>query len=461
MVRREGWTPMAKQRRKAKRQTKHQVKGQVKRRAKRKAKARRARRPSVRKQASPQAIEAALAGIAHDLRTPLTGMVALAELLASSGLGSREREWANAIKSGADHLAALTTLIVDAAKAEAKGLTLRKEPFSARALAESVAQALAARAGNKDVEAEITIADDLPAMVGGDALRLRAALENLADNAVKFTGEGTVAFTATAEPAARGRVRLVFTVTDSGIGMSAAELKTLFRPFAQASDEIARRYGGAGLGLSFVKRFAKAMGGDLTVTSRKGEGSTFRFSALVDRVDAQAPAEAGGARERPARPLALLCAEDNPYGRVVMNTILTELGHRVDFVDNGEAAVTAVERGGYDAVLMDVTLSGLDGFAATRSIRALPGKSGQVPVIGISGRSEAGGERAARAAGMDFYFAKPVSPAKLAQALAALPSPRLRGKGGEPGEGQDEKTEIRERLGRHRGSQSGKHEGAR
>jgi CheY-like chemotaxis protein/nitrogen-specific signal transduction histidine kinase len=398
----------------AKRKTSTRLRGRRRRSAARAAKTRSTKAPA------PRAIEAALAGVAHDIRTPLTGIVALAELLVSSNLGNRERDWANAIKSGADHLAALTTLIVDAAKAEATGLTLRKEPFSPRALAEAVAQALLARAGNKNVGAEITIADDLPAMVAGDAVRLRAALENLADNAVKFTSEGTVTFTVAAEPAARGRLRLVVTVTDSGIGMSAGELKLLFRPFTQASAEIAQRYGGAGLGLAFVKRIAKAMGGDLTVTSKKGTGSTFRLSALVERIAAQPAAQPGGAHNVPTRPLVLLCAEDNPYGRVVMNTILTELGHRVDFVESGEAAVKAATAGGYDAVLMDVTLSGLDGIAATRAIRALPGKAGQVPVIGISGRNESGNEEAARAAGMNFYFAKPVSPGKLAAALAGL-----------------------------------------
>jgi len=121
------------------------------------------------------AVEAALAGIAHDIRTPLTGIVALAELLATSDLGAREREWAAAIKSGADHLAALTTLIVDAVRADAAGLTLQQEPFSPRRLAEAVGAALAARAGNKGIKTEIALAADLPAMVAGDALRLRAA----------------------------------------------------------------------------------------------------------------------------------------------------------------------------------------------------------------------------------------------------------------------------------------------
>ena len=372
------------------------------------------RRPPSR--ADLRGVEAALAGIAHDIRTPLTGIVALAELLAASNLGQRERDWASAVKSGAEHLAAFSSLIVDAVKADATGLVLRNEPFSPRAFATAVGQALAARAGNKGVEARIAIAPDLPAMVSGDVLRLRAALENLADNAVKFTNQGAVTFTARCEPAARGRLRLVFSIADSGIGISAAELKGLFKPFAQASEQIARRYGGAGLGLTFVKRIAKVMGGDLTVVSKPGEGSTFRLTVLV------APAEdrrAGdGNRAGQARALSLLCAEDNPYGRVVMNTILTQLGHKVDFVDSGEAVAKAAARGGYDAVLMDVTLSGLDGLEATRRIRALPGKAGQVMIVGISGRGEAAHQTAALAAGMNFYFVKPISPGKLAQALA-------------------------------------------
>jgi CheY-like chemotaxis protein len=157
------------------------------------------------------------------------------------------------------------------------------------------------------------------------------------------------------------------------------------------------------------------------VTSKPGRGTTFRLDVPVDLVDAPRQADPGGMRARPGRALSILCAEDNPYGRVVMNTIVTQLGHRIDFVESGEAAVESVSRGGHDAVLMDVTLSGLDGLEATRRIRALPGKASQVTVIGISGRDESGSEAAARSAGMNFYFAKPVSPRKLAQALALVP----------------------------------------
>jgi CheY-like chemotaxis protein len=385
--------------------------------AKRRGKAEKVKRRRPRA-AAPRVIEAALAGVAHDIRTPLTGILALAELLAASDLGPRERQWAIAVKSGAEHLAALSTLIVDAARADAAGLVLRHEPFSPRALAETVAEALSARAANKSVAVEVAISPDLPAQVAGDALRLRAALENLADNAVKFTHHGGVRFAVSAEPARGRRIRLVFAVTDSGIGMGAAELKMLFRPFAQASAEIARRYGGAGLGLTYVKRIAKAMGGDLTVSSVKGKGSMFRLTVLVDRIDTRA--DAREPQRTPGRPLTLLCVEDNPYGRVIMNTILGELGHHADFVATGEAAVETAARGGYDAVLMDVTLPGIDGLEATRRIRALPDKAGRVPVIGISGRARSDDEQAARDAGMNAYLVKPVSPSKLAETLGGI-----------------------------------------
>ncbi len=396
-----------------------------------KRKASKTRRPRARRRVKSggskdtRAIEASLAGLAHDIRTPLTGILALAELLSTSDLAERERQWANAIKGGAEHLASLTTLIVDAAKADATGLTLRRETFPPRWLAEAVGRALAARAETRGIKAEIAIARDLPAMVAGDPLRLRTALENLADNAVKFTEKGGVAFAASAEPAARGRVRLVFTVTDSGIGLSKPEIARLFRPFAQASEAVARRYGGAGLGLVFVRRIAKAMGGDLKVSGAPGKGSTFRMTVLVERADVRPPMAGkreSGARAPSGRGLTILCAEDNPYGRVVMNTILTELGHKVDFVETGEAAVKAVSRGIYDVVLMDVTLAGLDGLEATRCIRVLPGLAGRIPIIGISGRTEAGNDAAARAAGMNDYFTKPISPGKLAEALAAVSS---------------------------------------
>jgi two-component system, sensor histidine kinase len=371
-----------------------------------------------------RAIETVLAAFAHDIRTPLTGILALAELLATSGLGERERRWIAAIKDAAEHLAELTTLIVEGARAGSGRTAPRRETFYLHGFAASLAASLAARAEAKNLACETDIAAGLPEHVSGDAAQLRTALENLMANAVKFTVHGKVGLKVEATPRGRGKLLLAFTITDSGIGISAAETKRLFRPFAQANREIVQKFGGSGLGLVQVRRLAKAMRGDLKVESAPGHGSAFRLTVVVDRA---APDEArAGALAAPAyggtaaRALSILCVEDNPYGRVVMNAILTELGHRVDFTGSGEGALEAVSRGGHDVVMMDITLAGMDGFEATRRIRALPGGAARMPVIGISGRTAATDANAAIAAGMNAYLTKPVSPRVLAETLAKV-----------------------------------------
>jgi CheY-like chemotaxis protein/nitrogen-specific signal transduction histidine kinase len=392
----------------------------VRTKAKKKSAAKRSRRQPRRRGPATGVTEAALAAFAHDIRTSLTGILALGELLASSNLGERERRWAAGIKISAEHLAALTTLAIDAAKADAGALTLQQQPFRPRRLVDALSEMLAARAETKGLTADVTAAADLPEMLIGDAARLRAAIENLIDNAVKFTERGAVRLDVRASRAGRGKLKLIFTVTDSGIGLTRAEIKRLFRPFTQANAEIARRYGGAGLGLAVVKSLAKLMGGDLTVTSTPGRGASFRL-AIVLPIAAAGTSDGKYAQETkmPARRLTVLCTEDNPYGRVILNTILTELGHRADFVASGEEAVDAVKRG-YDVVLMDVTLPGIDGLEATRRIRALASAARRMPIVGISGRTEIGDEEAARAAGMDSYLRKPISPSALSEAIAAV-----------------------------------------
>jgi len=250
-----------------------------------------------RRQPAPKRASRSAAGalpvFAHDVRTALTGVLALGELLAGAELGERERRWAADIKTSAEYLAALTTLVIDAARADVGALVLQREVFQPRRLIAALDAALTVRAEAKGLRATITIADNVPDGLIGDPVRLRAALENLLDNAVKFTERGAVELVLHAERAKAGQVRLHCAVRDSGIGLSRPEIKRLFQPFAQASTEIARRYGGAGLGLSIVKTLAKRMGGDLSVTSAPGRGSVFRFTAVLpiasDEAGATAP----------------------------------------------------------------------------------------------------------------------------------------------------------------------------
>ena len=368
--------------------------------------------------AAPGMVEAALAAFAHEVRTPLTGILAISNLLATSDLDERERRWVDTIKAGAEHLASLATLFVDAASSGGSGLGVRQDLFDLRVLARSIGDSLAGRAAAKGLQSSVDIAAKLPAPVVGDAVRLRAALENLIDNAVKFTETGGVALTVKPIRGPKGKVGVAFAVSDSGIGLTLGEIKRLFRPFSQANVSIASRFGGAGLGLSSVKQLARAMGGDIVVTQRRNGGATFTLTVTLTR--AKASKAAGSDTETdvssdPGRALRVLSVEDNPFGRVVLNAVLTELGHQAEFIGRGEAAAERIAQGGFDAVLMDMVLPGINGIEAIRRIRGLNPPLGGIAIIGVSGRGD--DETASREAGADAFLVKPVSPRALATAL--------------------------------------------
>jgi CheY-like chemotaxis protein len=370
------------------------------------------------KRAAPNMIEVALAAFAHEVRTPLTGILAVSDLLATSDLGERERRWVDTIKAGAEHLAGLATLFVDAARSGNSGLGVRQDFFDLRALARNAGDSLAGRAAAKGLQSSVGISEELAAFVIGDPVRLRAALENLVDNAVKFTESGSVALNVTPARGPKGKVGVSFAVSDSGIGLTLAEIKRLFRPFSQANVSIASRFGGAGLGLSSVKQLARAMGGDIVVAQRRGGGTTFTLTVILARAKGPVTIMSGDDAEAPSdrmQSLRILSVEDNPFGRVVLNAILTELGHQAEFIGRGEAAAKRIAEGAFDAVLMDMVLPGINGIEAIKRIRALQPPLGRIAIIGVSGRDDDGA--ASRAAGANAFLIKPVSPRALATAL--------------------------------------------
>jgi two-component system, sensor histidine kinase len=216
----------------------------------------------------------------------------------------------------------------------------------------------------------------------------------------------------------KGKIGVAFAFSDRGIGLTLNEIKRLFRPFSQANVSIASRFGGAGLGLSSVKQLARAMGGDIAVAQRRGGGTTFTLTVTLARAKAAKAASSGADADLPsgpAPPLRVLSVEDNPFGRVVLNAILTELGHQAEFIGRGEAATERIARGDFDAVLMDMVLPGITGIEAIRRIRSLNAPLGRIAIIGVSGRGD--DEAGSRAAGADAFLVKPVSPRALAIAL--------------------------------------------
>ena len=373
------------------------------------------------KDAGASAIEMALATFAHEVRTPLTGILALSSLLETSGLPERERRWVESIKASAEHLSALATLFVDAARHRGPGLSIRQDFFDLRTLAQASANSLAGRAAAKGLTATAEIDSALPVFAVGDPVRLRAALENLVDNAVTFTDSGSVAFSASRSATPRRRksgFAVAFHVADSGAGLSVSEIRRLFKPFSQSSVAISRRFGGAGLGLSSVRHLARAMGGDVTVEPRRGGGTVFTLTVVLDEAGDRSPSGDADRSNTAAgiRPLKVLSVEDNPFGRVVLNAVLQELGHGVEFVGRGEEAPQRLAQGTFDLVLMDMVLPGIDGIEAIRRIRSGSAPASRIAIIGLSGRGD--DEAAARAAGANGFLLKPVSPRELALALA-------------------------------------------
>src|ERR1700744_4204804 len=271
------------------------------------AKAKAAKRAPAK--AAPGIVEAALAAFAHEVPTPLTGILAISDLLATSDLDERERRWVDTIKAGAEHLASLATLFVDAAKSAASGAGVRQDLFDLRALARNAGDSLAGRAAAKGLRSAVDISEKLPALVVGDPVRLRAALENLIDNAVKFTEQGGVAIAVSVRRGTKGKVGVAFAVSDSGIGLTLAEIKLLFRPFSQANVSIASRFGGAGLGLSSVKQLARAMGGDIIVAPRRGGGTIFTLTVSLGLAKAAETSSSGHNIDQPSgqlNPLRIL-----------------------------------------------------------------------------------------------------------------------------------------------------------
>ena len=329
---------------------------------------------------APGVIEAALAAFAHEVRTPLTGILAISDLLSTSELDERERRWVDTIKAGAEHLANLATLFVDAAKDPASATGLRQDLFDLRALARNAGDSLAGRAAAKGLQSRVEISEELPGLVVGDPVRLRAALENLIDNAVKFTENGGVALQASPVRGTKRKAGVAFAISDSGIGLTLKEIRRLFRPFSQANVSIASRFGGAGLGLSSVKQLARSMEGDVAVSQRRGGGSTFTLTVSLERANAVNGSGRGDkAVSDHVPPLRVLSVEDNPFGRVVLNTILSELGHQAEFIGRGEAAAERIAQGAFDVVLMDMVLPGIDGIEAVRQIRAMKAPRGLIP----------------------------------------------------------------------------------
>jgi len=372
-------------------------------------------------EAANQAKSQFLATMSHEIRTPLNAVLGLNELMLHSTLDSQQRRHAELIGSSGRLLLALINDILDVSRIEAGHMQLATAPFSIRSAGEGVVALMRERALAKGLALRFRSVPSEDALILGDAIRIQQILFNLVGNAIKFTDTGSVEVTVALEPGVERALTLRLEVSDTGIGIPPSAMPTLFDRFTQADSTTMRRYGGSGLGLAITREIVQLMGGTITTTSTPGQGSRFVVaipSRFVDRSEmVSLPAQPGLAAPQRAS-LRILVAEDNDVNQILINAVLSRMGHVVHLVANGQLAVEAVRRGDYDLVLMDLQMPGMDGMEATQAIRALGGARAELPIIAMTANAFEEDRLACLAAGMDDYVAKPIDMEQLARAIA-------------------------------------------
>ena len=382
-------------------------------------------RAKAQAEAANEAKSRFLATMSHEMRTPLNGVLGMAHLLLGSPLNPRQRNHAMLIRSSGESLLAVLNDILDLSKIEAGRMDLELRPFHLGDTVRDVVTLLSERAEARGLVLQLRMPPDLPARLVGDAPRLRQVLLNLVGNALKFTEHGSVTVTLQSEPRPDDRVALTLQVRDTGIGITPEVQARLFTRFSQADSSTARRYGGTGLGLAICREIIALMGGSIGVDSTPGQGSCFTVHLVLATAPGAAAAAAspgtgdapGAAAGTSLPPLRLLAAEDNSVNQILIKALAEGWGHHCDVVDNGIEAVAQVQAAAYDVVLMDIQMPEMDGEAATRAIRALPGPVGRIPIVAMTANVMPEQRASYLAAGMDAVVSKPVEARALLAAL--------------------------------------------
>ena len=372
-----------------------------------------------REDAEAKAIEASraksafLAMMSHELRTPMNGVLGLAHALRGTALDARQAEYLEMIEESGQGLMAILNDILDLSKIEAGKLSLEVAPFDVRKLALQTRAVWSESARLKDLDLILEVSPSTPAWVAGDAARVRQILMNLVSNALKFTDAGRVVIRLGAEASV-----VTISVSDTGVGMSAEQIKRLFTPFSQGDRSTARRYGGTGLGLSICRQLADLMAGEILVVSEPGVGSTFTVRLPLPEATAPvlAPVPAPAPQLDGAR---VLVVDDNAVNQTVARAILEAVGAVVAVANDGHAALARLRIEEFDVVLMDVHMPVMDGVEAVRRIRAGEAGRRDLPIVALTADAMLGDGERLIAQGFDDAHPKPVQPAKLLATIAS------------------------------------------
>jgi signal transduction histidine kinase/DNA-binding response OmpR family regulator len=390
-------------------------------------------------EATAKAKAAFLANVSHEIRTPLNALLGVSELLATTPLNAQQRLHVQLFREAGQTLHALINDLLDLSKVEAGRLEIHPAPFDLHQALGQIVRLMQVRAEDKGISLALDIAPELPVHVVGDALRLEQALLNLVGNAIKFTPRGEVWLWARPDPEEPRLLR--FDVQDTGIGIAASKLETVFEPFAQADGSVTRIYGGTGLGLSITRSLAALMGGTVQVKSTPGVGSTFTLrlplpvaepaAAATDTgppAPAPAPAEAPRLPEwaHAGEPLAVLLAEDNEVNAYIFRAMLQDQPLALHHAANGPAALDLLERQDFSLAFIDVQMPGMDGLTVTRELRRLEARQqrARTPVVALTANAFPSDVQASLDAGCDRHLPKPFTRDMLVATIAQLARPR-------------------------------------
>jgi PAS domain S-box-containing protein len=372
-----------------------------------------------------------LANMSHELRTPMTGVLGMLELALQTPAQDQQHDYLEAAQKSGQALLRILNDILDLAKVEAGKFSLDERPFNLCGCIAGTLDLLIPEAKRKGLGLNLCLSDDLPELLIGDQVRVRQILSNLGGNALKFTDQGRIEVQVkTGGKLPDGRLEIIFSVTDTGIGIPDDKQHLLFESFSQVDDSNTRNYGGTGLGLSISKELVERMGGSISVRSQKGQGSTFSVTVplLVAEHGSETTAGAVGAApsvEAGTQTVVehgrLLVAEDDATIRQVLGPMLTRMKYQVDFAEDGQKAVEMWEMGDYQVILMDVQMPKLDGFEATRVIREQEQvRGGHMPIIAMTAHAMKEDEQRCIAAGMDRYISKPIDFRKCIETIKEL-----------------------------------------